>query len=72
MIDLNNITIGKIVKSNTHIDYICQIYGPNEDKYTPEPIDYSFGTFVSIKLENTNGGVDRLIGVIYNTLLADE
>jgi len=64
-------TIGKIVKSNTHIDYICQIYGPNEDKSTPEPTSYAFGTFVSIQLENTNGGIDRLIGVIYNTLLVN-
>ena len=71
MLDINNITIGKIVKSNTHIDYICQIYGANEQIYTPEPSDYSFGTFVSIRLENTNGGVERLIGVIYNTLLVN-
>lgn len=69
MSDLLTPAIGKIVKSNTHIDYICHIHGPNEDAYTPEPTDYSFGTFVSIKLENTNGGVERLIGVIYNTLL---
>ena len=69
MFDPNTVKIGKIVKSNTHIDYICHIYGQNEDEYTPEPTDYTFGTFVSIKLENTNGGVERLIGVIYNTLL---
>lgn len=69
MFDLNNAKIGKIVKSNTHIDYICHIHGPNEDEYTPEPTDYTFGTFVSVQLENTNGGVERLIGVIYNTLL---
>jgi len=69
MFDSNNKKIGKIVKSNTHIDYICHIHGPNEDENTPEPTDYTFGTFVSVALENTNGGVERLIGVIYNTLL---
>jgi len=69
MLDLNNITIGKIVKSNTHIDYICQIFNPGETDLLAEPTDYSFGTFVGIELENANGGTDRLIGVIYNTLL---
>ncbi|MEZ4674193.1 MAG: hypothetical protein R2932_08130 [Caldilineaceae bacterium] len=69
MIDLNNITIGKIVKSNTHIDYICQIFNPGETDLMAEPTDYTFGTFVGIELENANGGTDRLIGVIYNTLL---
>lgn len=69
MLDLNNITIGKIVKSNTHIDYICQIFNPGETDLVAEPTDYTFGTFVGIELENANGGTDRLIGVIYNTLL---
>ena len=69
MIDLNNITIGKIVKSNTHIDYICQIYGPGETDPVAAPTDYTFGTFVGIELENVNGGTEWLIGVIYNTLL---
>lgn len=69
MLDLNNITIGKIVKSNTHIDYICQIFNPGETDLMAEPTDYTFGTFVGIELENANGGTDRLIGVIYNTLL---
>lgn len=76
MIDLNNICIGKIVKSNTHIDYICQIYNENETDLTPQPTDYTFGTFVSIELEapvalgrESRGEVNRLIGVIYNTLL---
>jgi hypothetical protein len=72
MLDLNNIYIGKIVKSNTHIDYICQVYNESETDLEPEPTDYTFGTFVGIELQKVNGavgGVDRLIGVIYNTLL---
>lgn len=73
MQDLNNISIGKIVKSNTHIDYICQIYNQGETDLMPVPTDYTFGTFVSIELESATTGrgndVDRLIGVIYNTLL---
>jgi hypothetical protein len=78
MIDLNNIYIGKIVKSNTHIDYICQIYNQGETDLPPQSTDYTFGTFVAVELDAPpiNGadgdavaGVDRLIGVIYTTLL---
>jgi hypothetical protein len=57
--------IGKIVKSNTHVDYVCQVYSANEVAVCPQPVDYCFGGFVSIQLDD--GG--QLIGVIYNTLL---
>jgi hypothetical protein len=59
-------SIGKIVKSNSHVDYVCQVYGIGELDSAPAPIAYTFGTFVSIELENEAGS---LIGVIYNTLL---
>lgn len=59
--------IGKIVKSNTHIDYVCQVYNLGETPMPPQSDDYSFGSFVSIQLET--GAGERLIGVIYNTLL---
>lgn len=60
------IPIGKIVKSNTHIDYVCQVYNRGETSTPPQPTDYSFGSFVAIQLDELNF---RLIGVIYNTLL---
>lgn len=59
-------SIGKIVKSNSHVDYVCQVFGSGEVENAPAPTDYTFGTFVSIALENEAGS---LIGVIYNTLL---
>jgi hypothetical protein len=64
--------IGKIVKSNTHVDYVCQIYGANEVATSPQPSDYCFGGFVAIQLDEAAGaliGGGQLIGVIYNTLL---
>jgi hypothetical protein len=69
--------IGKVVKSNTHVDYVCQVYSANEVAVSPQPADYCFGGFVSIRLDENatgngggNGGAgSRLIGVIYNTLL---
>jgi hypothetical protein len=63
------IAIGKIVKSNTHIDYVCQVYNPGEIDPCPQPADYSFGTFVAINLGDEDGAAGQLVGVIYNTLL---
>lgn len=57
--------IGKIVSSSSHVDYVCQIYGPGETEYLPEPEDYGFGTFVAV--ERSDGGY--LVGAIYNTTL---
>lgn len=57
--------IGKISSSSSHVDYICQVYGPGESAALPQPEDYGFGTFVGV--EQTNGGY--LVGVINNTTL---
>lgn len=58
--------LGKIVKSNSHTDYVCQIYGPGEVETPPAPADYAFGSFVHISLGASYG---HLIGVIYDTML---
>jgi hypothetical protein len=60
------VTIGKIVKSNAHTDYVCQIYAPGEVEEPPSPADYAFGSFVRIPLRQ--GGGD-LVGLIYDTVL---
>jgi hypothetical protein len=57
--------IGKIVSSSSHVDYVCQVYGPGEAEQVPAPGDYGFGTFVGI--EHPDGGY--LVGVIHNTTL---
>lgn len=44
------IGIGKIVRSESHVRYTCQIYGPGEVAVPPEPADYAFGAFVRIPL----------------------
>ncbi len=59
--------LGKIVKSNGHTDYVCQIYGPHEIEQVPSNEDYAFGTFVGIDLDAS--GKDSLVGLIYDTLL---
>jgi hypothetical protein len=61
-----NVVIGKLVKSNVHTDYVCQIYGPGEVEQPPAPNDYAFGTFVRIPLGEGRGD---LVGVVYDTVL---
>ncbi len=61
--------IGTIVKSNSHISYMCRVYGRLETAHLPEPRDYAFGTFVT--LVPTEGASIRLVGVIRDTLLVN-
>ena len=42
--------IGKIVKSSSHINYVCQIYGPLEIEVSPDVSDYAFGHFVRVPI----------------------
>lgn len=58
--------IGKLVKSNSHTDYVCQVYGRGEVELFPPPADYAFGTFVRIPLDET---ASDLVGLVYDTVL---
>jgi len=42
--------IGKIVGSESHVRYTCQIFGPGEVAAPPDPSAYAFGSFVRIPL----------------------
>ena len=66
-----DITIGKIVTSNAHTDYVCQIYGPGEIDPLPRAPDYAYGTFVAIDLADAGQTDAVLVGLIYNTLLVN-
>ena len=77
--------IGKIVKSDSHINYVCQIYGPREVEIEPGPADYAFGRFVRVAVRSNQGDdpnttldfalgirqepVTYAVGVIYDTIL---
>src|SRR6266568_2581866 len=60
--------IGKIVKSVSHINYVCQIYGPREVEVEPGPADYAFGRFVRVAIRSSNADapdtqvVERALG----------
>jgi hypothetical protein len=77
--------IGKIVKSDSHINYVCQIYGPREVELEPNPTNYAFGRFVRIAIRSEQADDHDAqvilalgksseprtyaIGVIYDTIL---
>lgn len=45
--------IGKVVKSDSHITYVCQVYGAGETEVQPSPADCSFGQFVQVAVRRT-------------------
>ncbi len=62
--------IGKVIGSNSHIDYTCEIYRKRDKDNPPTPADHSFGQFVYIEKE-IDGKNIHLIGVIYDSQILD-
>jgi hypothetical protein len=58
--------IGTVVKSNSHSDYVVQVYGSADVPHPPGPRDYAVGTFVALPLEH-----GHLVGVVYDTILVN-
>ncbi|MGI6377213.1 MAG: hypothetical protein ACOX3S_14630 [Anaerolineae bacterium] len=56
--------LGRIVHSNSHVDYVCQIAQRSETPQAPEPEQYAFGVLVGIE-----GAAGTLVGLIYDTRL---
>ena len=50
--------IGKIVGSESHVRYTCQIFGPGEVAAPPDPSAYAFGSFIRIPLRTTRAAPD--------------
>ncbi|MFW5913185.1 MAG: hypothetical protein ACOCSA_01890 [Candidatus Hadarchaeota archaeon] len=70
MTDDKDKEIGKIIGSNSHVDYVCEIYNQMVRDNPPDPTDYEFGQFVYVKKE-IEGSPKLFIGVIYNTRIVD-
>lgn len=79
-------SIGKIVKSDSHINYVCRIFGPHEIEAVPGPADFAFGRFVRVGVRSNAADDDQAkldifsgrheptiyaVGVIYDTILSD-
>ena len=78
--------IGKIVKSNSHVDYVGRVLDKLEAGNPPDPEHYKFGQFVSIPpVPRTfgagavapgpngdgHGGACTTVGIIYNSQLVN-
>ncbi|MYB77531.1 MAG: hypothetical protein F4X83_10655 [Chloroflexi bacterium] len=59
--------IGRIVKSNSHTDYVCQVFAPRETAHDPAPQDYAFGSFVQAPIDPTDERT--AVGLVYDTIL---
>ena len=59
--------IAKIVKSNSHVDYVGRVIDSLDASEPPAPDDYGFAQFVSLPV----GAGEEVVGVIYNTLLVN-
>ncbi len=63
--------LGKVVKSNSHCDYVVQLDDAMDSDQPPQPDDYGFGTFVRLHGGTTVEYCDRhwAVGLVYNTQL---
>ena len=59
------IKLAKIVKSNSHVDYVGRVIDALDVDEPPSVSDYGFAQFVSIPLDDGS----EVIGVIYNSQL---
>ena len=59
--------IAKIVKSNSHVDYVARVIDELDADEPPAPEEYGFAQFVRMPV--TEG--EEVVGVVYNTQLAN-
>ncbi len=59
--------IAKIVKSNSHVDYVARVIDRLDAERPPAAEDYGFAQFVSAPV----GGDGEVVGVVYTTMLAN-
>lgn len=61
----DTVKIGKIIKSDSHIAYMCRVYNKNETDTPISEKDYKFGQFVKIQSKEKQ----EFYGIIYNSQL---
>ena len=59
--------IAKVVKSNSHVDYVARVIDELDADAPPSPDEYGFAQFV--RLPVTEG--EEVVGVVYDTQLAN-
>lgn len=64
---MTGVAIGKVIKSNAHVDYVCQVYGPGEVARPPAPEEFALGTWVGMPAGS--GEDSTAVGLVYDTQL---
>jgi hypothetical protein len=59
--------IAKIVKSNSHVDYVARVIDELDADAPPAPEEYGFAQFVRMPVRET----EEVVGVVYDTQLAN-
>ena len=59
--------IAKIIKSNSHIDYVGRVIDELDTEKPPTAEDYGFAQFVNLPQEDET----EIVGVIYNSMLVN-
>ena len=59
--------IAKIVKSNSHVDYVARVIDELDADAPPAPEEYGFAQFVRMPVTDT----EEVVGVVYDTQLAN-
>lgn len=59
--------LGRVVKSNSHCDYIVQLDDAMDVSHPPQPEDYGFGSFVKLESPERHWA----IGIVYNSQLVN-
>lgn len=58
--------LGKVVKSNSHCDYVVQVDDTYDVPHPPQPEDFGFGSFVQFRGKE---GRHWAVGIVYNSQL---
>ena len=59
--------IAKVVKSNSHVDYVARVIDELDADAPPSPDEYGFAQFVSLPVREG----EEVVGVVYDTQLAN-
>jgi hypothetical protein len=59
--------IAKVVKSNSHVDYVARVIDELDADAPPAPEEYGFAQFVRLPVSDT----EDVVGVVYDTQLAN-
>lgn len=66
----NDLTLGTVAESRSHMDYVVEVYCDHEREHPPEKQDYEFGQMV-YATTTIHEDEHCLVGVVYDSRLVD-